>query len=157
MLGNGPQIWWLPANAIPSPPSWGFDHRTTNIKVVLNKYIQYNPLCWPRDALYQQKLALTLATSGGLSVSIVSLRTKATEFIYYMCCPYHSSTLYTSTHLPRTFAFLTIFQKASVLPTSILPIVAYQIRIMIRQFSFNSIRPTEYIDYLNSSLYLTTP
>jgi hypothetical protein len=39
-----------------------------------------NPLRWPRDTLYPQKLALTSPTSGGRSVSIVRLRTKATEF-----------------------------------------------------------------------------
>jgi hypothetical protein len=39
-----------------------------------------NPLLWPRDTLYPQKLALTSPTSGGLSVGIVRSRTKATEF-----------------------------------------------------------------------------
>jgi hypothetical protein len=34
---------------------------------------------WPRGTLYPQKLALTSPTSGGRSVSIVRLRTKATE------------------------------------------------------------------------------
>jgi hypothetical protein len=33
-------------------------------------------LCWPRDTLYPQKLALTSPTSGGRSVGIVRLRTK---------------------------------------------------------------------------------
>jgi hypothetical protein len=36
-------------------------------------------LRWPRDILYPQKLALTSPTSGGLSVGIIRLRTKATE------------------------------------------------------------------------------
>jgi hypothetical protein len=35
---------------------------------------------WPCGTLYQQKLALTLLTSGGLSVGIVHSRTQATEF-----------------------------------------------------------------------------
>jgi hypothetical protein len=35
-----------------------------------------DPLCWPRDTLYPQKLALTSPTSGGRSVGIVRLRTK---------------------------------------------------------------------------------
>jgi hypothetical protein len=35
-----------------------------------------DPLRWPRDTLYPQKLALTLPTSGGRSVGIVCLRTK---------------------------------------------------------------------------------
>jgi hypothetical protein len=34
------------------------------------------------DTLYSQKLALTSATSGGRSVGIVYLRTKATEFSF---------------------------------------------------------------------------
>jgi hypothetical protein len=37
-------------------------------------------LCWPRDTLYPLKLALTSPTSGGRSVGIVRLRTKAPEF-----------------------------------------------------------------------------
>jgi hypothetical protein len=39
-----------------------------------------NPLRWPRDTLYPQKLSLTSPTSGGRSVGIVRSRTKATEF-----------------------------------------------------------------------------
>jgi hypothetical protein len=39
-----------------------------------------NSLRWPRNTLYTQRLALTSPTSGGHSVGIVRLRTKATEF-----------------------------------------------------------------------------
>jgi hypothetical protein len=42
------------------------------------------PLRWPRDTLYAQKLALTSPTSGGLSVGIVCLRTEATEFRFFL-------------------------------------------------------------------------
>jgi hypothetical protein len=35
-----------------------------------------DPLRWPRDTLYPQKLAITSPTSGGRSVGIVRLRTK---------------------------------------------------------------------------------
>jgi hypothetical protein len=35
-----------------------------------------DPLGWPRDTLYPQKLALTSPTSGGRSVGIVRLRIK---------------------------------------------------------------------------------
>jgi hypothetical protein len=35
-----------------------------------------DPLRWPRDTLYQQKLAVASPTSGGRSVGIVRLRTK---------------------------------------------------------------------------------
>jgi hypothetical protein len=38
-----------------------------------------DPLRWPRNALYPQKLALISWTSGGRSVGTVRLRTKATE------------------------------------------------------------------------------
>jgi hypothetical protein len=38
-----------------------------------------DPLHWPRDTLYPQKLAITSPTSGGRSVDIVRLRAKATE------------------------------------------------------------------------------
>jgi hypothetical protein len=42
-----------------------------------------NPLRWPCDTLYPQKLVLASLTSGGLSVGIVCLRTEATELHYY--------------------------------------------------------------------------
>jgi hypothetical protein len=45
------------------------------------EYGRRDPLCWPHDNLYQQKLALTSLTSGGRSVGIVSSRTKATELV----------------------------------------------------------------------------
>jgi hypothetical protein len=47
------------------------------------EYGRGNPLRSPRDTLYPQKLALTSPTSGGRSVSIVRLRTKATEFVLF--------------------------------------------------------------------------
>jgi hypothetical protein len=42
-----------------------------------------DPLVWPRDTLYPLKLAITSPTSGGRSVGIVRLRTKATEVDFY--------------------------------------------------------------------------
>jgi hypothetical protein len=45
------------------------------------EYGRGDPLGWPRDTLYPQKLALTSPTSGGHSVCIVRLRTKVTEFL----------------------------------------------------------------------------
>jgi hypothetical protein len=50
-----------------------------------------NPLCWLRDTLYPQKLALTSPTSGGRSVGMVCSRTKVTEFFHVLltqtfCC-----------------------------------------------------------------------
>ena len=42
-----------------------------------------DPLRWPRDTLYPQKLELTSPTGGGRSVGIVRSRTKATEFFFF--------------------------------------------------------------------------
>jgi hypothetical protein len=47
------------------------------------EYGRRDPLCWPRNTLYPQKLALTSSTSGGRSVGIVRSRTKATEFEFF--------------------------------------------------------------------------
>jgi hypothetical protein len=43
------------------------------------EYGREDPLRWPRDTLYPQKLALASPTDGGRSVGIVRLRTKPTE------------------------------------------------------------------------------
>jgi hypothetical protein len=40
-----------------------------------------DPLRWPRDTLYPEKLALTSPTIGGPSVGIVLLLTRDTKFI----------------------------------------------------------------------------
>jgi hypothetical protein len=45
------------------------------------EYGRGDPLRWPRDTFYQQKLAPTSPTSGGRSVGILRLRAKATEFV----------------------------------------------------------------------------
>jgi hypothetical protein len=41
-----------------------------------------DPLRWPRDTFYLQKLVTTSPTSGGRSVRMVRLRAKATEFVF---------------------------------------------------------------------------
>jgi hypothetical protein len=51
-----------------------------------------NPLRWPRDTLYQQKLALTSPTRGGRPVGIVCLRTKSHGVLvvwFYRLSPSH--------------------------------------------------------------------
>jgi hypothetical protein len=48
------------------------------------EYDRADPLRWPRDTLYPQKLALTSPKSGGRLVGIVRLRTKATELTTYI-------------------------------------------------------------------------
>jgi hypothetical protein len=45
------------------------------------EYGRGDPLRWPRDTLYQLKLVLNSPTRAGLAISIVRLRTKATEFV----------------------------------------------------------------------------
>jgi hypothetical protein len=45
--------------------------------------VRGDSLRWPRDTLYPLKLALTSPTSGGRSVSIVRLRTKAPGFVCF--------------------------------------------------------------------------
>jgi hypothetical protein len=47
----------------------------------IREYGSGDPLYWPRNTLYPQKLALTSPTSGGRSVRIVRSRTQATEFV----------------------------------------------------------------------------
>jgi hypothetical protein len=51
-------------------------------------YGREDPLRWPRDTLYPQKLSLTSPTSDGRSVDIVLLRTKATVFVLLVTGPY---------------------------------------------------------------------
>jgi hypothetical protein len=76
------------------------------------EYGRGDPLRWPRDTLDPQKLALTSPTSGGRSVVIVRLRTKATEWVYLekvlyfasfshcLCCLYLGEVLYLVTLSP---------------------------------------------------------
>jgi hypothetical protein len=46
------------------------------------EYGHGDPLPWPRDTLYPQRLTLTSPTCGSRSVGIVRLRTKTTEFVF---------------------------------------------------------------------------
>jgi hypothetical protein len=48
------------------------------------EYGRGDPLRWPCDTLFPQKLALTSPTFGGRSDSIVRLRTKTTEFVLFL-------------------------------------------------------------------------
>jgi hypothetical protein len=50
-----------------------------------------DPLRWPCNTLYLQKLALTSPTGGGRSVGIVCLRTKVTEFSLLFYYHHHHS------------------------------------------------------------------
>jgi hypothetical protein len=45
------------------------------------EYGRGQPLHWPRDTLYPQKLALTSPTSGVCSVGMIRSRTKTTDLV----------------------------------------------------------------------------
>jgi hypothetical protein len=64
-----------------------------------------NPLCWPCDTLYPQKLAPTSPTSGGLSVGIVRSRTRPRNlfFCLYIYIYIYMSTFKVSWRLVRAF------------------------------------------------------
>jgi hypothetical protein len=59
------------------------------------EYGRSDPSRRPRGTFYPQKLALTSPTSGGRSVSIVSSRTQATEFLHFRFLQLHC---YTQNH-----------------------------------------------------------
>jgi hypothetical protein len=50
------------------------------------EYSRRDPLCWPHNTLYPQKLALTSPTCSGRLVGIVRSRTEATEFLFVFVC-----------------------------------------------------------------------
>jgi hypothetical protein len=50
------------------------------------EYGSRDPSRWPRDTLYQQKLAITSPTSGGRSVGIVRSRTRTIEVFFSKRC-----------------------------------------------------------------------
>jgi hypothetical protein len=67
-------IWWRPTYLlVPGTYIAGLENRD---------YGRGDPLRWPRDTLYQLKLALTSSAGCGRSVGIVRLRTKTTEFSF---------------------------------------------------------------------------
>jgi hypothetical protein len=68
------------------------------------EYGHGDPLRWPLDTLYPLKLALTSPTSGGRSVGIVRLRTKAKEFV----CLFVSLSVYGSISLCWAFAVFSV-------------------------------------------------
>jgi hypothetical protein len=49
----------------------------------IKEYGHGDPLRWPRDTVYPQKLALTSSTRDGYSAGIVRSWTKATEFVLF--------------------------------------------------------------------------
>jgi hypothetical protein len=61
-----------------------------------------DPLRWPHDALYPQKLALTSPTIGGRSVGIVRLRTKGhrVQFSLCVCTGFETKNILQSTEFP---------------------------------------------------------
>jgi hypothetical protein len=66
--------------------NWGATWRNSSGSGLENReYGRGDPLRWPRDILYPQKLTLTSPKSGCSSVGMVRLRTKATEFFFFFC------------------------------------------------------------------------
>jgi hypothetical protein len=57
-----------------------FGRNSSGSGLEILEYGRGDPLRWPRDTFYPQKLALTSPTSGGRSVNIVRSRTQVTEF-----------------------------------------------------------------------------
>jgi hypothetical protein len=62
-----------------------FERNSSRSGLENREYGREDPLRWPCDTLYPQRLALTSPTSGGRSVRIVCWRTKATEFYVWTC------------------------------------------------------------------------
>jgi hypothetical protein len=58
--------------------------KSSGFSVENREYGHRGPLCWPRNTLYPQKMALTSPTSGSRSVSIVHLWTKVMEFVLFV-------------------------------------------------------------------------
>jgi hypothetical protein len=61
------------------------ERKSSGSGLEIREYGRTDPARWPCGTLYQQKLALTSPTSGGLSVGIVRWRTQATEFVLFCC------------------------------------------------------------------------
>jgi hypothetical protein len=59
-----------------------FGRKSSGSGLENREYGRKDPLCWPCNTVYPQKLALTSTTSGGRSVGIVHSRIQATEFFY---------------------------------------------------------------------------
>jgi hypothetical protein len=74
-----------------------------------------DPLRWPRDTLYPQKLALTSPTSGSRSLGIVRLRAKDTELFFVSIIYVRGGT---STELCGITTQTIIIFMATVLKTS---------------------------------------
>jgi hypothetical protein len=72
----------------PREDNWGATWRKSSGSGLENRHNDRgNPLRWPPDTLYPQKVGTTSPTSGGHSVGIVRSRTKATEFsLVFSCC-----------------------------------------------------------------------
>jgi hypothetical protein len=60
------------------------ERKSSGSGLEIREYGCGDPLHWPRDTLYPQKLAQTSPTSGGRSVGIVRSRTKATECVRHI-------------------------------------------------------------------------
>jgi hypothetical protein len=90
------------------------------------EYGRGDPLPWPRDTLYPQKLVLTSPESSGRSVGIVHLRIKATEFV----CLFFFARVTTQSKVWNVFARSdteTVGSKPTFLPCLCHPATVYVI------------------------------
>jgi hypothetical protein len=78
------------------------------------QYGRGDPLCWRHNTLYPKKLALTSPKSGGCSVGIVRLRTKATEFVCLFVCLFVCS-LTSLPNIPPSYSFTHPYTRTSFL------------------------------------------
>jgi hypothetical protein len=60
------------------------ERKSSGSGLEIREYGLRDPLCWPRNTLYPQTLALSSPTRSGHSVGIVRSRTKATEFVFIL-------------------------------------------------------------------------
>jgi hypothetical protein len=82
------------------------------------EYGRRNPLRWPCDTLYQQKLALTSPTSDGHSVGIVRLLTMATKFVLYIFTVMYVPDNMRHTHILSFFTKFSRNARWGISPTS---------------------------------------
>jgi actin-related protein len=77
-------------------------------------YGRGDPLRWPRDTLYQLKLALTSSAGCGRSLGIVRLRTKTTEFSFSQY-DFKDQYFYINPELIKMFQYYSKFSQCCVI------------------------------------------
>jgi hypothetical protein len=100
------------ASTQPREYNWGATRKKSSGSALERReYGHRDPSRWPHGTLYLQKLEVTSPTSGGRSISIVHLRTQATEFSFNFLRPisgscYWSLSFWISHQNPMCIPFL---------------------------------------------------